>query len=107
MSFVTVDTIEKLDELFEKSKRSPVILFKHSLTCGLSADASTQLSIVDSDVNLIIVQISRDVSNELETRTNIRHETPQAIILKNGEPIFDASHYRITADKIEGVLRNA
>jgi bacillithiol system protein YtxJ len=95
MSFVTLDTIEKLDELFERSKETPVILFKHSLTCGISADASTQLSIVEADVNLIIVQISRQISNEIESRTNIRHESPQAIILRNGAPIFNASHYRI------------
>ena len=107
MSFVTLDTIEKLDELFEKSKETPVLLFKHSLTCGISADASTQLSIVNTEVNLVIVQISRNISNEIESRTKIRHETPQAIILKDGAPIFNVSHFRITADAIEGALRNA
>lgn len=107
MSFISLDSIEKLDELFEKSKETPIVLFKHSLTCSISADVSAQLSIVDADVNLVIVQISRDISNEIEARTKLRHESPQAIILKDGKPIFNASHYRITADVIEGALKNA
>jgi bacillithiol system protein YtxJ len=107
MSFVNLDTIQKLDELFEKSKETPIVLFKHSITCPISTDASTEMSIVNADVNLVIVQVSRQISNEIESRTNLRHESPQAIILKNGEPIFYASHYKITADAIEGALKNA
>ena len=104
MSFVNLDTIEKLDELFEKSKETPVVLFKHSLTCPISTDVSAEMSIIDTDINLVIVQISRQISNEIESRTNIRHESPQAIILKDGKPIFHASHYNVTADKISGIL---
>ena len=100
MSFVTLDSIEKLEELFEKSKETPVVIFKHSLTCPISTDASTQMSIVDGDVNLVIVQVSRNVSNEIEKRTNIRHESPQLIVLKDGKPVYHASHYQITADNL-------
>ena len=107
MSFVNLDSIEKLDELFEKSKQTPVVLFKHSITCPISTDASSQMSIVEADVNLVIIQISRQISDEIESRTNLRHESPQAIVLKDGKPIFYASHYKITADSIEGVLKNA
>lgn len=107
MSFVNLDSLEKLDELFEKSKETPVVIFKHSITCPISTDASTQMSIVEADVNLVVVQISRQISNEVESRTNLRHESPQVIILKNGKPVFNASHYRITADAIEGALKNA
>ena len=107
MSFVNLDTIEKLDELFEKSKETPVVIFKHSITCPISTDVSSEMSIVNADVNLVIVQTSRQISNEIEQRTNIRHESPQAIILKDGAPVFNASHYKITADTIEGALKNA
>ena len=106
MSFVNIDTIEKLDALFEQSKETPVVLFKHSITCPISTDASTQMSIVDADVNLVVVQTSRQISNEIEARTNIQHQSPQIIILKDEKPVFNASHYKITADTIEGVLRN-
>lgn len=107
MSFVNLDTIEKLDELFESSKEKPVVIFKHSITCPISTDASSQMSIVNGDVNLVIVQTSRQISNEIESRTNLRHQSPQTIILKDGKPIYHASHYDITADSVEGALRNA
>lgn len=106
MSFITLDTIEKLDELFEKSKETPVVLFKHSITCPISTDVSSEMSIVNADVNLVIVQTSRQISNEIESRTNLRHQSPQAIILKNGKPVFHASHYDITANAVEGALKN-
>ncbi len=105
MSFINLDSLEKLDELFRKSSEKPVILFKHSITCPISTDASNQMSIVDGDVNIVIVQTSRDVSNSIAERTNIQHQSPQVIILKDGNPIFNASHYNITSDNIEKHLK--
>lgn len=107
MSFINIDTIEQLDELFEKSKEKPVILFKHSLTCSISTDAASQMSIIDEDVNLIVVQTARNISNEIESRTNVQHKSPQVIILKNGESVFTTSHYKITVDTVEGALKDA
>ncbi len=105
MSFITLDTVEKLNELFEQSNNKPIVLFKHSITCPISTDACNQMAIVEGDVNIVIVQTARPVSNEIESRTNIRHASPQTIILRNGKPIFNASHYDITADKVEEILK--
>jgi bacillithiol system protein YtxJ len=105
MSFVNLDSIEKLDELIKKSSNEPVVLFKHSITCPISTDASNQMSIVNGDVNIVIVQTSRDISNEIAERTNIQHQSPQAIILKDGKVVFHASHYSITTESIEKHLK--
>jgi bacillithiol system protein YtxJ len=107
MSFITLDTEEKLNELFEESNKKPIVLFKHSITCPISGDAANQMAIVEGDINIVIVQTSRPVSNFIAERTNIRHASPQTIILRNGKPIFNATHYDITADKVEGILKNA
>jgi bacillithiol system protein YtxJ len=107
MSFITLDTEEKLNELFEKSNKNPIVLFKHSITCPISTDACNQMAIVDGDVNIVIVQTSRPISNAIAERTSIQHQSPQMIVLQNGKPIFNASHYDITADKLEGILKNA
>ncbi len=105
MSFINLDSITKLDDLIKLSSEKPVVLFKHSITCPISTDASNQMSIVDGDVNIVIVQTSREISNTIAERTNIQHQSPQVIILKDGNPIFNASHYDITADKIEKYLK--
>jgi bacillithiol system protein YtxJ len=105
MSFINLDSIEKLDKLFEASSEKPVLLFKHSITCPISTDASNQMSIINGDVNIVIVQSSREISNAIAERTNIPHESPQAIIIKDRKPIFQASHYNITTDSIEKNLK--
>jgi bacillithiol system protein YtxJ len=107
MSFITVHTEKKLNELFEESNKKPIVLFKHSITCPISTDACNQMAIVEGDVNIVIVQTSRSISNAIAERTNVHHQSPQAIVLRNGVSIFNASHYAITADELEGVLKNA
>lgn len=53
---------------------------------------------------MIVVQQSRSLSREVETRTGVRHESPQTIILRHGKAVWSASHYDITADGVERAL---
>ena len=102
---VRLDTIEKLEEAIENSRVHPVLLFKHSRTCGISAGVMSQeMAGVEAPVNLILVQDDRHISNEIAARTGIRHESPQAIVLKDGEVVYHASHFDITADDIHAGL---
>ncbi|HEY0430088.1 MAG TPA: bacillithiol system redox-active protein YtxJ [Pyrinomonadaceae bacterium] len=91
----------ELEDLFQKSFDTPVLLFKHSLTCPISASAYHEISNADADVNIIVVQHAREVSNAIAEKTGIRHESPQAIVLKDGEVIYHASHYNITPNEVE------
>ncbi|MDQ3798508.1 MAG: bacillithiol system redox-active protein YtxJ [Acidobacteriota bacterium] len=104
-NFTKVDSTEKLDELFQKSHEAPVLVFKHSTTCPISAAAYRQIEDIDGEVNIVIVQTARGVSNELANRTGIRHESPQAIVLKDGKPVYHAAHYSVQADEINGKLK--
>jgi bacillithiol system protein YtxJ len=100
-NMVRLDTIEKLEEAIENSRVHPVLLFKHSRTCGISAGVMSQeIAGVEAPVNLVFVQDDRLISNEIARRTGIRHESPQAIVLKDGEVVYHASHFDITADDI-------
>ncbi len=103
-NFIELNSIEKLEKLFEESNEKPVVLFKHSLTCPISSGVYYEVSEVDTDVNLVIVQRARDISNEIASKTGIRHESPQAIVLRNGKPVYHASHYDITAADVENSL---
>jgi bacillithiol system protein YtxJ len=40
------------------------------------------------------------VSDAVSQRFGIRHETPQAILLRNGKVVWNASHFRITASQL-------
>jgi len=99
-NLIKLDTLGKLEAAIEESRVRPVLLFKHSTSCGISSGVFRDVSTVDADINLVIVQTDRDISNEIERRTGIKHESPQAIVLKDGEAVYHASHYDITIDDI-------
>ena len=102
--FINLDSIEKLDSLIAVSHAKPVFIYKHSDTCGISADMLEQLSAVDGDINIIIVQSDRDVSNAVAERLGVRHASPQAFVLKDGNPIYHATHYGIDPQEINKYL---
>jgi bacillithiol system protein YtxJ len=102
--FVPVNDIAALDELFRESHEHPVILFKHSVTCSISADAFDEMKHYPGRVELVTVQSARNVADEIETRTGIRHESPQVILLVGGEPVWQVSHWKIKADAVTAAV---
>lgn len=103
--FKKIVTIEDLDEMIASSANLPVLVVKHSNTCGISLDIFHSLKILaDREVNYVVVQENRDLSNELESRTGIRHQSPQAIIFMDGKAIYHSSHYAIDPANLEKEL---
>ena len=105
--------VEELEAALAESSDRPVLLFKHSRTCGISCAALDELRAhaesapVPATYKLITVQSHRQVSNEAAARLGVRHETPQAILLRNGRPVWSASHFRITKDQLDDVLQRS
>jgi len=102
-----------LEEAIAESCERPVLLFKHSRTCGISCEALDELqvhlerdAIREAAYKMITVQSHRGVSDEAATRLGVRHETPQAILLRDGRPVWKASHFRITAEELGRALTN-
>jgi len=98
-----LETLEGLDEVLVRSAERPQLLFKHSLYCGLSGlaydELQTHLARPEPGVDywLITVQTGRAVSDAVEARLGIRHESPQAILVRDGRPVWNASHRRVNA----------
>ena len=105
--FVRISDIEAFEELATLSKDEPVVIFKHSLTCPISAAAYHQMERFDGRVALIEIQRARDLSNQIEQRLGVRHESPQVIVLRNGQVVWNASHFKITKDAVTNALREA
>jgi bacillithiol system protein YtxJ len=109
-SMTPITTAAELDAAVAASHTHPVILFKHSLTCGTSGMAAEEMTDLDgrdevnADIRMIVVQTSRDVSGDVERRFKVRHESPQVLILHNGEVVWHASHFRVTADAVNAAL---
>ncbi len=103
-NFIRLDELEKLDALFRESHSRPVVLFKHSETCPISRNIFEEMAAVDHEIWLIIVQNSRFVSDAIADKTDVKHESPQTIIIRNGKAVYHSSHYDITANDIAQVL---
>jgi bacillithiol system protein YtxJ len=89
-----------LEELINRSEKGPVVIFKHSTACPVSANAYDQMSALKSEVTLVVVQRARALSQEIATTTGISHESPQVIILRNGKPVWHKSHWDIDSESV-------
>jgi bacillithiol system protein YtxJ len=103
-NFAPVTDKGELDELLARSHDAPVVLFKHSTTCPISARAHRQMLQLSTEeagrIALLIVQRARELSQRVAEETGIQHESPQAIILRNGQAVWSASHFDITAEAV-------
>ncbi|HEX6314184.1 MAG TPA: bacillithiol system redox-active protein YtxJ [Gemmatimonadaceae bacterium] len=112
---IHLHTLEALDRLLADSHARPLLLFKHSYTCGISAEALDELvDHLNADVlaagmpepqyAMVTVQTDREISNAVSRKLGVRHETPQALLVRDGRVIWSASHFRVTADALKKAL---
>ena len=111
--YQSLHTVADLDAAIASSHEQPVLLFKHSITCGVSAEADEQvrrfLDATGAGVlcGLVVVQRARPVSAAIVERLGVRHESPQALLLRDGGVVWPASLWRVTEWAFPGALRPA
>lgn len=105
----TVDSLEGLEELLAGSAERPLWLFKHSLTCGISAAAWQEFRAWaearpagGATYAVVEIQRARPVSAAVAERTGVRHESPQVLRIEGGEATWSASHWAITRRALDG-----
>jgi bacillithiol system protein YtxJ len=110
-NLTSLERIDELERLLVESQAQPVLLFKHSYTCGVSAEALDELishlheKHADVRYAMVTVQTHREVSNAVSARIGVRHETPQALLVRDGRVVWSASHFRVNADELDKALR--
>lgn len=104
-------TLEALDAALESAAERPILLFKHSETCGLSLQAHEEVRAVLDDptwnvpVYVVSVQAARRVSNAIAERLGVRHASPQALLVRDGAVRWHTSHLAITVDALQSAAR--
>jgi bacillithiol system protein YtxJ len=108
-----ISTIEEWETLFESSATRPVLVFKHSTTCPISADAHAQLQKhlaeeANEQVEYVLVKVieARPVSNKIAEDVAVKHESPQAILIKEQQATWSKSHFDITRKSLTAALSN-
>ena len=108
-----VRDIAHLEALIASSSDRPLLLFKHSRSCGTSHEAIDELHAHlaeaprDATYAIVTVQGQRDLSDAIALRFHLRHETPQAILVRDGQMVWSASHFRVTADAVARAIDEA
>ena len=101
-----IESEKDLDLAVEKSFQHKVLIFKHSTRCFISKTVlrSFEKQMENSDKNytyyFLDLIAKRDISNEIESRFDVTHQSPQLIALENGKAIYNASHQSIDLDSI-------
>lgn len=103
--FTPIDTTTSLDAFFAQEGDQPAILFLHDPGCFVSMSAYQEVTKLPDTVALVNVQRAKDVSRAIAQRTGIKHESPQVIIIRQGQAIWSASHFAITAQQIQAVIQ--
>ena len=103
-----LDSFSSLDEAVEISYRQDVVLLKHSTTCSISVMAKSRLE-ASWDLEGVIpyyldLKAFKAISNDIAERFNVHHESPQVLLIRNGECIYDASHFDITVGELKETL---
>jgi bacillithiol system protein YtxJ len=101
---------EDLEQLLQRSNTDPVFIFKHSTQCSISAHACHEFQkflngTQDLVSGIVLVIENRSLSNTVASRLGVRHESPQAILVKGHQPVWWASHWSITAQALEEALK--
>lgn len=99
--WIPLVSVGQLEEIAEKSKARTQLIFKHSTTCGISRMVLNMFtgsySLGDEhDIYFLDLHAHRDVSNEVQYKFQVMHQSPQLLIIKNGQVTYHTSHGAIT-----------
>lgn len=91
-------TITTLNEI-----PSDAVVFKHSLTCPISANAKREMDefAQNHEVLLLIVQESQELKMQVAQKYNVQHESPQVLVIKNGSASKIFNHWGVTKQAVE------
>jgi bacillithiol system protein YtxJ len=94
-----ITTLEEFDAILAESEREPVLIFKHSTRCPVSAAAHNRMQAWERvlgetapPVYFVKVIESRDLSNEIAAHLGVAHQSPQVILVRDGFALWNASH---------------
>jgi bacillithiol system protein YtxJ len=86
----------QLETVLQQSHQQPVVIFKHSTRCSISAMAKSRLERAETPENVVFYFLDliryRSVSNRIAEMFQVYHESPQVLLIKNGECVYDESH---------------
>ena len=110
MQWKNITDLSQISEI-QKEKGYSVI-FKHSTRCSVSLMAKRKFEsdweVLPKDTNLYFLDLinHRNISSQIAETFQVHHESPQILVIKDGDCVLDASHSDISADEVAEVINN-
>ncbi len=104
MNWHTISSPHDLEAIIDRSRVVPCLILKHSTSCPISSMAKRRLEmnwdVPAEKMELYYLDLlrHRDISNQIAEEFGVRHESPQVLLIRDGESVYDASHLGIRAD---------
>ncbi len=104
MHWIHLTDEEQLKQILTKSQIRPQVIFKHSTRCSISAVALQRLQKVSqpSDIDFYFLDLLayRGLSNQVAQVFEVPHESPQVLVIRDGDCVYEESHMGITMHEI-------
>lgn len=111
MNWTALTNEKQLNQIIEKSKSVPCLIFKHSTTCPISSMAKHRVEgkwdFADGEIDAYYLDLLnyRSISNAIAKVFGVQHQSPQALLIQDGICTFDTSHLDITVGGIRSNLQ--
>ena len=104
MNWIELNDINQLADIKALSFEKPQLIFKHSTRCSVSVMVKNRLDkesgTEDIDFHYLSLLSHRDISNQIAVDYKVTHESPQVLLIKDGQCIFNDSHSSIYYSEI-------
>ena len=103
-------SVNDFEVAMKQSYEKPVVLFKHSTTCGISTFAKSRLDKLEINDLFSFYYLDllahRDISDAIASKLHVIHQSPQIIIVNKARAIFNTSHHAIDIEEINKIIEN-
>ena len=99
----------EIEDILSRGER-PQVIYKHSYSCAISLFAKSslesdlELAADKADLHLIDVIAQRSLSDNIAEKTGVRHESPQLLVIHDGNVFWSASHGSVRIDELLDTL---
>ena len=108
MNWTLLESANQVNEI--KQQKGYSLIFKHSTRCSISLMAKKRLELdrenLPENISLYFLDLIRyrDLSAQIAQDFQVHHESPQLLLIKDGECILDQSHGGISVEEALTVL---
>ncbi|SRR5258706_633038 len=111
MKWTELNSEQQIEQIKEESKTQPVLIFKHSTRCAISATTLNRLErnwkpeeVTALKMYYLDLLSYRNISQRVAESFDVEHESPQVLILREGNPVYVRSHFDIAFNEIQKIV---